>query len=95
MSLRDYLFPKLYTAKGGVTYMPKKLRIRTLMDTQHLKGSETLQKSARQYFYHIFWSLWKKISSKISVLVVSVLLRLFVQILTPDDKYSLTVKASV
>ena len=75
--------------------MPKKPRIRTLMDTQHLKGSETLQKSARQYFHHIFWSLWKKISSKISVLVVSVLLRLFVQILTPDDKYSLTVKASV
>ena len=54
MSLRDYLFLKLYTAKGGVTYMPKKPHIRTLMDTQHLKGSETLQKSARQYFYHIF-----------------------------------------
>ena len=34
-------------------------------------------------------------SSKTSVLVVSEILRLFVNILTPDDKYSLSVKASV
>ena len=75
--------------------MPKKQRIRTLMDSQHVKGSETLHKSAQQYFCHIFWSLWKKISSKNSVLVVSEILRLFVNILTPDEKYSLSVKASV
>ena len=37
----------------------------------------------------------KKISSKNSVLVVSEMLRLFVNILTPDDKYSLSLKASV
>ena len=75
--------------------MPKKPRVRTLMDSQHVKGSETLHESARQYFCHIFWSLWKKISSKNSVLVVSEILRLFVNILTPDEKYSLSVKASV
>ena len=78
--------------------MPKKPRVRTLMDSQHVKGfkgSESLLKSARQYFCHIFWSLWKKISSKNSFLEVSEILRLFVNILTPDDKYSLSVKASV
>ena len=75
--------------------MHKKSCVRTLMDSQHVKGSETLLKSARQYFCHIFWSLWKEISSKNSVLVVSEILRLFVNILTPDDKYSLSVKASV
>ena len=75
--------------------MPKKPRVRTLMDSQHVKGSETLLKSARQNFCHIFWSFRKKISSKNSVLVVSEILRLFVNILTPDDKYSLLVKASV
>ena len=75
--------------------MPKKPRVRTLMDSQHVKGSETLHESARQYFCHIFWSLWKKISSKKAVLVVYEILRLFVNILTPNDKHSLPVKASV
>ena len=75
--------------------MNRKTRIRTLINSQHVKGSETLLKSARQYFCHIFWSLWKKISSKNSVLVVSEILRLFVNILTPNDKYSLSVKAKV
>ena len=75
--------------------MNRKTRIRTLINSQHVKGSETLLKSARQYFCHIFWSLWKKISSKNSVLVVSEILRLFVNILTPDDKHSLSVKAGV
>ena len=75
--------------------MPEKPRLRTLTNSEHVKGSETLQKSARQYFFHIFWSLWKEISSKHSALVVDEILRLFVNILTPDGKYSLSVKASV
>ena len=75
--------------------MPKKPRVRTLMGTQHVKMSERLLKSARQYFYHIFWSLWTKISSKNSVLVVYEILTLFVNILAPDDKHNLSVKASV
>ena len=75
--------------------MLKKPCVRTIMDSQHDKGSERLLKSARQCFCHIFWSLWKEISSKNSVLVVSAILTLFVNILTTDDKYSLFVKASV
>ena len=75
--------------------MPKKPRLRTIMDSQHVKGSERLLKPERQYFSHIFWSLWKLTTSENSVLVVSEILRLFVNILTPDDKYSLSVKASV
>ena len=75
--------------------MNRKTRIRTLINSQHVKGSETLLKSARQYFCHIFWSLWKNMSSKNSLLVVFEILRLFVNILTPDEKYSLSVEASV
>ena len=75
--------------------MPEKSRIRTLMDSQHVKGAETLHKSASEYFCHIFWSLWKEISCKNSVLVVSEISRLFVNIMTPFDKYSLSVKARV
>ena len=72
--------------------MPKKPCVRTLLGSQHVKGTKTLLKSARQYFCHIFWSLWKEISSKNSVLVVFEISRLFVHILTPDEKYSLPVK---
>ena len=54
MRLGDYFFLKLYTAKSGVTSKPKKNRVRTLMDSQYGKGSETLHKSARHYFSHIF-----------------------------------------
>ena len=65
------------------------------MGSQHVKGSKTLLKSARQYFGYILWSLRKKISSKNFALVVTQILRLFVNILTLDEKYSLSVKASV
>ena len=75
--------------------MPKKPRVRTLMDSQHVKGSETLLKSARQCFCEILWSLSKKISPINSFLEVYEILRLFVSIVTPNNKYILSVKASV
>ena len=43
----------------------------------------------------MFWSLWKEMSSKIFILLVSEILRLFVNILTPDEKYSVSVKTTV
>ena len=75
--------------------MPKKPRVRTLMDSQHVKWSERLLKSVEQYFCHIFWSLWKEISSKFCALVLSEILTLFVNIFTHDDKDSISAKASV
>ena len=75
--------------------MPKKPSARTLMDREHAKGSEILIKHARQYLFYKFWSLWKKISSKKSFLELHETFRLFVDILTPDYMYSLSVKASV
>ena len=75
--------------------MPKKPHVRTFMDSQHVKGSETLHKSEKQYFCHSFWSLWKKNSSKNSVIALSEILRLFFNVLTPNHKYSLSLKGSV
>ena len=75
--------------------MNKKPSVRTLMDSQHAKGSETLIKYARQYLFYNFWSLWKKISSKNAFLELYETLRLFDNILTPDDMYSLSIKANV
>ena len=56
---------------------------------------DCLNKSAGHLFCNLFWSHLNEISSENSVLVVSEILRLFVNILTPNDKYSLSVKASV
>ena len=75
--------------------MSKKPRIRTLMHSQHVKGFETLHEYARQFFLACFFSLSNEISSKNSILVVTEILRLFVNILTPVDKYSFSVKASL
>ena len=75
--------------------MPKKPRVTTLMDIQHVKGSERLLKSGWHFFGQIFSSLWKKINSKGSVLVVFEILTHFLNILTPEDNYFLSVKASV
>ena len=75
--------------------MPKKPRVGTLMDSQYVKWAERLLRSARQDLCLIFWSLWEKVTSNNSDLVVSEILRLFVNILTPDEKYRLSVKASV
>ena len=46
-------------------------------------------------FLIFFLTLLKKIRSKKYVLVVSEILRLFVSILTPDGKYSVSVKPTV
>ena len=75
--------------------MHKKPPVRTLIDSQHVKRSERLLKSATQYFCHIFSSFSKEIISKKFVLVVYEILTHFNYTLTPDDRYSLSVKASV
>ena len=69
--------------------------VRTLTESQHVKRDETLLKYSREYFCHISWSLSKNVNSKHSILVVCEMMRLFVNILTTDDKYSLWAKASV
>ena len=50
---------------------------------------ETLLKSEGQHLYHIYWSMWKKFRLKRSPWVICKMLRLFINALTPDNKYSL------
>ena len=75
--------------KAGLLKCLKNVASEHLLSSQHVKPSKTLLKSARQYFCHIFWPVWNKISSKSYVLVLSRILRLFFNILTPDEKYAL------
>ena len=54
MTLIAYVFSKLQTGKNLVKQMFKKPRFGTPLDSQHLKGSQTLAKSETTHFYHIF-----------------------------------------
>ena len=54
MTLIAYAFSKLQTGKNLVKQMFKKPRFGTPLDSQHVKGSQTLAKSETTHFYHIF-----------------------------------------
>ena len=69
--------------------MSEKLDFRTPFNSQHVKGSQTLLKSARQQFYRLLSSLRRKWSWKISLLLIFKVLGLFLCTLSADDKYSL------
>ena len=58
-------------------------------EKQHGKLAQTLLKSERQSLYHIYWSLWRQLSLKKSLLHICKIVRLFVNTLTANDKYYL------
>ena len=78
---------KLQNVKDLVRPLSKKRRFRTSFDSQHVKASETLVKSAWDYFYQIFLSIWNEIIWKRSPSVKFEILAGFVNTLTADDKY--------
>ena len=57
------------TPKNVVRQMSKKSRLRGPFYNQHGKQAETLLKSERQHLNHIYWSLWRQLSWKKSLLV--------------------------
>ena len=48
------VFPKLATVKDLVTPLTIQRRLKTSLDSQHVKRFQTLVKSASDRFYHIF-----------------------------------------
>ena len=81
------IFPRLGTAKNLVKPLSKNHCFRTSFNRQQVKGSQTLVKSTGEIFYHIFWSLWGKMTCKIWPLLNFEILRVFVNTLTAEDKY--------
>ena len=69
--------------------MSKKLCFGTHFESQHAKGSQTLLKSTRGHFYHIFLSLWGIFWWKMFLLVICEILGLSVNTFTADGKYFL------
>ena len=55
-------------------------------DKWQSKGDQILVKSKRNHLYQIYRSLWRQVSWKKSLLVLCKVLKMFVNILTTDDK---------
>ena len=89
MTLIADVFPKLRTQKNFVRSMPKKSNFKESFEKQHGKCAQTLLKFAWQHLYHIYWSLWRQLTCKKSLLVICKISRLFPNTLSADGKYSL------
>ena len=69
--------------------MSEKSRFRGPFHKQHGKRAQTLLQCGWRHFCHIYWSMLKQFSWRKSILVLCKILRLFVNKLTPRDKYCL------
>ena len=83
------VFPKLRTPKTLVRWMSKKSVFSWSFEKQHGKCAQTLLKCQGQLLYHIYWSQWRKLSFKKSLLVTCKISRLFPNTLSADSKCSL------
>ena len=72
-----------------VRSMSNKSRLRGRFKKQHGKRDQTLSKSERQHHHNIYWSMWRQMSCKKSLLLTHKIWSLFVNTLNIDDKYSL------
>ena len=68
--------------------MSKKSCLGTPLAYERVNGSQTLLKSAPHHYYPLFSSIRGKLSCKKSPSVWYEILRLFVNAITADDKYS-------
>ena len=89
------VFLRLRTPKNVVTWMFKNSRFRLPFQKQHGTPVPTLFKSERQNLCHIYWSIWRQLGCKKAPLVRCKILRLFVNTLSADDKYSLLNRVSL
>ena len=89
MTLIAEVFAKLRSPKNNVRSMSIKSRFKGSFKKQHGKCAQTLLKFAWQNLYHIYWSLWRQLTFKKSLLVICKISRLFPNTLSGDGKYSL------
>ena len=82
------VFPKLETVKDMVRLKLGQPCFREPFDREHVKGSETLMKSAWPHFYHTFCSLLARYTGENFLLGIFSPIGLFVKI-SSDHKYSL------
>ena len=74
--------------KDSATYTSKRSCLRTPFANERVNGFLTVLKSVRHHYYPLFSSIRGKLSCKKSSLVWCEILRLFVNAITADEKYS-------
>ena len=89
MTLIAEVFPKLWTRKNLVRSTSKKSSFKGTFGKQHGKQAQTLLKFEWKHLYRIYWSLWRQLTSKKYLLVISKISRMFPNTLSGDGKYSL------
>ena len=89
MTLIADVFPKLHAQKNLVRSTPKKFSFKGSFGEQHGKCAQTLLKCQGHHFYHSYWSLWRQLTCKESVLVTCKISRLFPNTLSADGKDTL------
>ena len=88
MSVLAWFFPKLLFPKEVATETSRRSFFRTPFGNQRVKGLQTPLKVATHHYYPFFPSISGKLSWKKTALLWLKILRLFVNTLTADDKYS-------
>ena len=88
MSVLAYLFSKLSFPKKVATETSRRSFFRTPFCNQHVNGFQTRLKVARHHCYPLFLWIPGKLNWKKTALLWSLILRLFANTLTADDKYS-------
>ena len=74
--------------KDSGTYTSKRSCLRTPFANERVNEFHTVLKSSRHNYYPLFSSIRGKLSGKKSLSIWYQILRLFVNALTADDKYS-------
>ena len=88
LTLIANVFLKLWTPKNVVRSMSKKSCFRGPFKKQDYKLAQILLKFEQQCLYHIYWLQGGQLSLINSLLLLCKFLRLFVNTLTADNKYS-------
>ena len=66
-----------------------KLSFKGSFGKQHGQRAHAFLKFEWKHLYHIYWSLWRKLTCKKSLLVICKISRLFPNTMSADGKYSL------
>ena len=82
------IITEIIASERDVYLSVQKVLLQDTIRNQRVNGSEALPKLAPHHYFSIFPGIRDKLSWKKSALVISETFRLFVNMLTPDEKYS-------
>ena len=89
MTIIADVFPKIWTPKNVVRSTSRKIPSQWILWKATWKTHPNMLKFEWKHLYHIYWSLWRQLTCKKSLLVICKISRLFPNTLSGNGKYSL------